>query len=122
MGLKYPLTRDQNHMGVDFPEAYWKLEDIQFAKGLVAGTLKAYPSREASLREGLDLPEERWMEIPIGGPRYNHIYSELWAWNFSYPLQDVFPKGIPLDEDVQKKTIYNHIKATTPIKFQDVLD
>lgn len=120
MGLSLSLSRDQNHIGIDFPNAYWHLESIQFASGLVAGELVCYPTRDVSTRYGTTLSG---MDVlPFGGPSYNHVYAALWSWHFSFPVADAFPNGIPLDEDAQKTAIYNWIKRNAGVTFRDVFE
>lgn len=120
MGLSLTLGPEQNHIGIEFPNAYWHVEGISYGGGYTAGSLVCYPSRDVALREGTELSE--WEQIPIGGPTYNHAHAKLWSWDFSFPTAVAFPNGIPLDEKAQKTAIYNWIKGYTKLPFKDVIE
>ena len=120
MGLEYTLGAEQNHVGIEFKNAYWVVKDIKFMAGNAVGTLECFPNRELSKLEGQRLTG--WESIPVGGPTYQFHRARLWAWEFMFPLREAFPDGIPIDEDAQKTAIYNWIKANTGIGFRDVFE
>ena len=120
MGLEYTLKAEQNHVGIEFKNAYWVVKEIKYLEGHAFGVLECYPNRELSKLEGQKLTD--WESIPVGGPTHQFHRSRLWAWEFMFPLAEGFPNGIPLDDDAQKTAIYNWIKRNVEIPFRDVLE
>ena len=120
MALSMTLTKNQNHMYEDYPDAYWVIENIRYSTDMVAAYLCCYASRECSKKNGLDIPD--WRQIPIGGPEFNACKNRLWQWEFSASMAEVFPDGIPLSVNEQKTAIYNWIKAYTQLPFEDVFE
>lgn len=120
MGLKYSLNSDQNHIGIDFIDAYWVIEEIKYINNNAIGVLRCFPSREISKKEGYRYTG--WETIKIGGPAFQYVKACLWEWEFMFPVEEVFPYGIPISEDEQKTAIYNWIKDYTKLPFEDVYE
>ena len=120
MGLKYSLKSDQNHICLDFIDAYWVIEEIKYINNNAIGILRCFPSREISKKEGCRYTG--WETIKIGGPAFQYVKACLWEWEFMFPVEEVFPYGIPISEDEQKTAIYNWIKDYTGIPFEDVYE
>ena len=124
MGFKAPLMKNNNRMGLDFPEAYWSIDNVRYsnAEGVsfVAFDLNAYPSREA----------KKMMGQPIGSP-YMYgtsdgiaVNSIIYSWFGQFMTSDIFPSGIPLTEKEQKNALYPKVKdyCNDSIPFEDVLE
>ncbi len=120
MALSMTLSKTQNHMYEDYPDAYWVIEDINYNLEFVAGYLRCYPTRECSKKNGHQI--EEWSQIPFGGPAFSSYNNMLWKWEFMARITDVFPNGIPLSSDEQKTAIYNWIKTYTNLPFEDVFE
>ena len=118
MGLKLTLKKEKNHLYHTFEDAYWAIKEIQYTTSELYGKLICYPSREASHKQGQKV-EGR---LTVGGPYFPIIESRLYFWEFIAPISTVFPNGIPLSEDEQKTAIYNWVKSTTGLPFEDVLE
>ena len=119
MGLRKTLTKENNHLNFDFTNAYWAISDLSYDTGSCYFRLKAYPSREAKIK---DLSPVEKSTLSFGGASYPVVNSALYVWEGIFPIADIFPAGIPLDEDLQKKVIYNFIKKYTAENFTDVFE
>ena len=118
MGLKLTLEKEKNHLYHTFEDAYWAIKEIRYTTNELYGKLTCYPSREASHKQGQSV-EGR---LTVGGPYFPVIEPRLYCWEFLAPISTVFPNGIPLSEDEQKTAIYNWVKLTTGLPFEDVLE
>lgn len=119
MGLEMTLPKECNHLGYTFDNAYWAISELGYDPKNCLFRLSAYPSREAKLS---DLTPLTPRILPIGSSSYPVIKGALYLWEAVIPTVDIFPDGIPLDEDSQKTEIYNFIKAYTNLPFVDVLE
>lgn len=119
MGLKLTLDIENSYMAVTFADAYWKVENIRYSTSEVGAELFCYPSREASKKNLEPMPNPT---LPIGAPVRNVYEPRLYRWNMLANITDVFPSGIPLDEDEQITAIYNYIKDYTGLPFEDVFE
>jgi len=119
MGLRLTLDLENSYIGIPFVDAYWKVENIRYSTTEVGAELFCYPSREASKLNLMPMPTPT---LPIGAPTYNVYQPRLYRWNMLANITDVFPQGIPLDEDEQITAIYNYIKAYTGLPFEDVFE
>ena len=119
MGLKLTLPYTANSIGADFIDAYWVIQDLRYetqSDGLyVVFWLNCYPSREASKLTGQ--PVEG---LPIGNPMLAVYNGKLYEFLGLVRADELFPEGIPVSLDEQKTVIYNWIKKTTDLPFEDV--
>ena len=123
MGLRSNISKASNRMGMDFPGAYWSIDDLRIgsSEGQVVFELNAYPSRESKQAFGTPLVPD----FSFGAPEDMAVNSRLYSWQVSYPLAQVFPNGIPITEAAQKDLIYPILKehlAAMGYVFEDVLD
>lgn len=116
MGLRYTLTKEQNRMCMDIA-AYWHITNLSYTTDLVNFCLVAYPTRDCAERESLPV-ESR---LSFGSP-YSPIECELYRWQTSVNIREIFPSGIPLDANEQKTAIYNWVKAYTGLPWEDVYE
>lgn len=119
MGLKMTLPKECNHMNYTFENAYWSILDLSYDTKTCFFRLKAYPSREAKLS---DLAPLNPTILPIGSSSYPLVNSSLYLWEGIFSINDIFPTGIPLDENQQKTAIYKFIKEYTELPFEDVFE
>lgn len=119
MGLKLTLNRENNRLYTDFVDAYWVIDRITYSTQHMAFALICYPSRDAKMQNNVPMPSST---LPIGGVGVEVYGTELYRWQAQLAIIDIFPGGIPLDENTQKTAIYNWIKAYTNLPFEDVLE
>lgn len=118
MGLSLTLSKNNNNFYHDFIDAYWSLKDINYNTTDCTFELLVYPSREAKLNTGKEI-----QSIGVGNAYFGtNVYPYLYQWTGFAKLTDLFPEGIPVDPNEQKKIIYNYIKQYTGLPFQDVFE
>lgn len=124
MGLKAPITKEHNRMGIDFPDAYWSIDNIRFTNenglSFVAFELNAYPSRESKKL----MKNSITSEYVYGSQNGIMVDSVLHSWYASFPTLDFFSESIPLTEEKQKEIMYPKVKkhCSDYIPFEDVLE
>lgn len=123
MGLSLTLSKENNHLAHEFVNAYWSIHDLSYDTQTCFFRLRAYPSREAKKNNMAEMAEST---LAIGAQSYPVVNSCIYLWEGIFPIADIFPAGIPLDGDLQKKVLYNFIKKYTADKFNihfaDVLE
>lgn len=126
MGLKKTLSADQNFMGVEFKDAYWRIENLGFGDDgggtYIAGCyLRCYPSRESAKKTEQNLEVG---SIPEFGGSIRPCYeSRLYDWFCAVPVEAAFPNGVPSDYNEAKTIMYKYIKALKPtVGFEDILE
>lgn len=121
MGLQMTLPLTANSIGTDFIDAYWVIQDLKYetqTEGLfVVFWLNCYPSRESSKLTGY--PVEG---LKIGNPMLAVYNGKLYEYLGLVKADELFPSGIPVSTDEQKTVIYNWIKETTDLPFEDVFE
>ena len=121
MGLKLTLPNTANGLGYDFIDAYWVIEDLRYEMKdnelFCIFWLNCYPTRESSKLTGQTVGN-----IGIGRPKDIIYNGKLYEWIGLEKVSVIFPAGIPVDSDTQKTTIYNYIKETVPLPFEDVFE
>ena len=118
MGLKLTLEKENNQLYHTFVDAYWAVKEIRYTTEDMYAKLICYPSRESSHKQG----EVVSSSLPVGGSYLPIVDSALYQWEFTAKIAEVFPDGIPLDEDEQKTAIYEWVKAYTGMAFEDVME
>ncbi len=128
MGLKFELKKELNHLYVDFPDAYWAVDNISVYpegdKTYVHFEISAYANRESRLMEGQRVQEPTAKDVPFGGavrPVYEpvlfHATQEIPAsWLFS---------AVPTTISEQKDVIYSYVKTmldNAETQYEDVLE
>lgn len=118
MGLCLTLNKEKNKMHYDFIDAYWSVDNISYSTSVCLFDLNAYPTRDAKLAN------RTFHEDPSIGYGGSDPYVDciLYTWNGVFAITDIFPNGIPLDENSQKTAIYNFVKAYTGLPFEDVFE
>ena len=119
MGLCLTLSKDNNCLFTDFPDAYWVVRDVMYSTAHVSFNLICYPSREARYQDNHDMAVP---SLPVGGPSLDVYRSELYRWRGQFAIVDIFPKGIPINPDEQMRTLYSFVKFYTGLAFNDVLE
>lgn len=111
MGLIAPLLKRDNHLHVDFPDAYWSIDNIGFYTSNGITMLRfdfcAYPSREVKLDAGKTLSPA----LEFGGPCSQVVEPVLYRWAAEFDAGLVFPSGIPTSVDAQKEILYPMVKG-----------
>jgi hypothetical protein len=120
MGLSLTVKKEDNHLYTEFPNAYWRIEDIIITGGAVSFSLNTYPSRESALK-GNEKVEESG-SILYGGPTRIAYDGKIRSWSASFKAEDVFPTGIPTTETGMKDVLYELVKSYTGLNFEDVLE
>lgn len=118
MGFILNLSKENNSLYNDFDNAYWHIENITYTTSQVGGTLKCYPSRSASQKNG----EQVTPKLSIGNSVYPNVNACIYRWDFIFPLSSVFENSIPLDKNEQFTAIYKAIKNYTQLPFEDVFE
>jgi hypothetical protein len=119
MGLKLTLYKNDNCIYADFIDAYWSIENIQYSTTYGYADLYCYPSREAKYKQGEQITE---FSYGFGGSIEPAYSPKLYHWALTFSNSEIFPNGIPLDENEQKTAIYNWVKNYTNLPFEDVLE
>ena len=119
MGLQLTLAKENNRQYFDYVDAYWSVDDIGYTTQIVSFRLNCYPSREAKYKNLNQMPTST---LPIGSASPAVYDTVLYSWETYAMITDIFPSGIPLDENEQKTAIYNWVKAYTKLSFKDVLE
>lgn len=121
MGLKLTLPKTANGIGCDFIDAYWVIEDLRYEmqeSGLFAiFWLNCYPTREA-----YELTGHSVGNIGIGRPILAVYNGKLYEFIGLERVERLFPDGIPVSSDEQKTVLYNYIKSTSGLPFEDVFE
>lgn len=118
MGLSLTLKKEYNNFYTDFIDAYWSIDNIQYTSTDCSFRLSAYPSREAKKKMYQNISQ-----LSIGGATYGTVFNPvLHEWVGFVQWKEIFPNGIPVDENEQKTVIYNYIKKYTQLPFNDVLE
>ena len=121
MGLKLTLPANANSLGHEFKDAYWVIEDLRYemkdSELFAIFWLNCYPSRESSKLTGQVVGD-----IGIGRPQGAVFNGKLYEYLGLEKVADLFPDGIPVSPDAQKTVIYNWIKTTTQLPFEDVFE
>lgn len=120
MGLSLTVRKEDNHLYMEFPNAYWRIEDIVIAGGAVSFSLNTYPSRESAKKGGEQVKESG--ELLYGGPTRIAYDGKIRSWSASFVVGDVFPSGIPTTESGMKDVLYELVKSYTGLNFEDVLE
>lgn len=119
MGLRMTLAKENNHLGYTFEGAYWAISELSYDTKNCYFRLSAYPSRDAKL---IDLSPLNPTTLPMGSSSYPVVNCSLYLWEAIIPIMDIFPDGIPLNENEQKTRIYKFIKWYTELPFEDVFE
>lgn len=119
MGLQLTINERQNLLHHTFEDAYWAIDKLSYDLTRVSFSLRAFPSRDAKIKEGTPVEED----VPVLGYSTDLRYSpELFHWRANFPVEQVFPNGIPLGKDAQYTAVYNFIKEHTGLPFADVFE
>lgn len=118
MALSLDLNKKDNHMYVDFKDAYWVIKEIAYNPELASFRLVCYPSREAS-KMYLVEPSSTFSYGGMTQPTYE---PSLRVWECVVNIKEIFPKGIPLGINTQKTAIYKWIKDYTGLPFKDIFE
>lgn len=119
MGLQLTINERQNLLHHTFEDAYWAIDKLSYDLTRVSFSLRAFPSRDAKIKEGTPVEDD----VPVLGYSTDLRYSpELFQWRANFPVEQVFPNGIPLGKDAQYTAVYNFIKEHTGLPFADVFE
>lgn len=118
MGLQLTLEKEKNQMYHTFEDAYWAVKEIRYTTEDMYAKLLCYPSRESSHVQGIVVSSS----LTVGGSYLPIVDSALYQWEFTAPISEVFPDGIPLSQNEQKTAIYEWVKSYTGLPFEDVLE
>ena len=120
MGLQLTLTKENNSLYTDFPNAYWCVEDVGYRINMVGFNLYASPSREAKQKNALAQPIQS--TLPFGSATVPYYNTRIYNFFAEMPINVIFPNGIPLSRNDQMTAIYNWIKQDTNLPFVDILE
>ena len=118
MALSLDLKKEDNHMYIDFKDAYWVIKEIAYNTELASFRLVCYPNRESS-KMYLTEPASTFRYGGMTQPTYEPSLRE---WDGIAKIEEIFPSGIPLGSNAQKTAIYNWIKSYTGLPFEDVFE
>ena len=119
MGLKLTLSKENNPLYYDFVNAYWAITNINYTVNQCIFKLEAFPSRDAKYKTRTPL---EGTTLPIGCASSPMFETNLYEWDGTFMISDIFPSGIPLDANEQKTAVYNFIKSYTSLPFEDVFE
>ncbi len=117
MAFKKQLSKENNTLYFDFPDAYWRIENIHFTteggEFYVQFELKSYPSQDTAWNT------QDPQKLAFGD--YRHIYNDLYVWRAVIKWSDITTDSVPNNETEQKDILYTHIKNTVSF-FSDAVD
>ena len=109
MGLKRALNRNENRNLFPYPDAYFRVENVNASNGNLSFSVYGYPdkeSRDGTPNDGPLAP----IPMPMGGERDRIIYDRGYSVPASQLIVPVVQPGETLD-DVMKRAVYVHLKA-----------
>lgn len=126
MGLLINIPKKSNRMYLDFPNAYWYLDNIRVIYDTdnnqrVLYDVKAYPSRDIKNIDGRYTAPA----YSFGYPTASTVDSCLYTFTDNHVTVDIFPEGLPADKSTIKKALYIHFKQyldSLEIAYVDVLE
>lgn len=125
MGFRRTLKADENFIGAEFTNAYFKLTNFGFGEFegnyIVAISLSGFASREAAalFEKGEEVPGS----IGVGASARTIYDPELYRWNGQFLLKDVYPDGVPSSLSEAKAEMYKFLKKELKnINFEDVFE
>lgn len=121
MGLQLTLPKTANSIGDDFIDAYWVIQELRYETQdgnlYAVFWLNCYCDRNASKLTGQPV-----QGLEIGRPMSAVYDGKLYEYLGLVKANEIFPNGIPISSDDQKTVIYNWIKESTGLPFEDVLE
>jgi len=110
MALKMLLKKEHNHLHYDFPDAYWRIEDVNFGNldgiTIVVFKLAAYPNQESAskINQKVNYIDD------FGAPSNTLVTNILYSWVANFRANTIFTDGIPLSESEQRAILYPFVK------------
>jgi len=111
MAIQMKLGKDNNHIGIDFNDAYWVIENVGFKienNSILFGfKFNAYANEE-TCHKTQNLTEVTLLGFgsPINAIHNSILYTFIGLYEASY----IFPTGIPVTKDEQLVILYTFIK------------
>ena len=121
MAIQMKLLKENNHINIDFNNAYWVIENVGIKienDSLLYGfNFNAYANQEACensrIYKQVDL-------LNFGSPKETVINSLLYSFRGIYQASYIFPEGIPNNKDEQLAILYPFIKQE--LNLTDFMD
>jgi hypothetical protein len=121
MAIQMKLGKENNHIGVDFEEAYWVLENvgskIEGDSVMFGFNFNAYSNKEACHKT------QAFSEVSLlsfGGSIEINFSSKLYTFFGTYQSDYIFPNGIPTTREEQLIALYQLVK--TELNLTDYVD
>ena len=108
MGLKRALNRNENRNLFPYPDAYFRVENVNSSNGNLSFSVYGYPDKES--RDGLNDGEFSPPPVPMGGERDRIIFDRGYNVPASQLIVPAVQPGGTLD-DVMKRAVYSHLKT-----------
>lgn len=109
MGLKRALNRNENRNLFPYPDAYFRVDNVNSSNGNLSFSVFGYPDKESRDGTSTDGPLAP-IPMPMGGERDRIIYDRGYSVPASQLIVPVVQPGETLD-DVMKRAVYAHLKA-----------
>lgn len=110
MGLKRALNRNENRNLFPYPDAYFRVENVNSSNGNLSFSVYGYPDKES--RDGL-ITGDSTTPVPTmmhGSERERIIFDRGYSVPASQLIVPVVQPGETLD-DVMKRAVYAHLKT-----------
>jgi len=117
MALKKLLSEEYTHLHYDFPQAYWRIENINFGteggEFFVRFELVCYPDQDAAW----NTTEPQMLDFGT----FAHTGKVLYRWLPLFRWSDISADPVPPSEGAQKKVLYPYLKQAVSY-LQDAED
>ena len=123
MAIQMKLLKENNHMNIDFNNAYWVIENVGIKienESLLYGfDFNAYANKE-SCDNSRNFKEVKLLNF--GTSKELVVNSLLYSYRGIYQASNIFPEGIPNNKDEQLAILYPFIKQELNLTdFIDIL-
>lgn len=125
MAIVKKLEAKNNYLNMDFPNAYWRIEnagiEVNDDGTVMCGfDLNIYANAYSKQTEGQNVEQLVFNGIKYGGSRYPYVNGLLYTWGCRRNALEIFPSGIPTSRDEQLTAYYNWLK--TELGLTDYVD
>ena len=124
MAIQISLPAKYNYLSVDFPTAYWVIENASIGGEddafSIHFTFRAYPSRDARKKTEA---KEKVTQLPVGGSIHYAYSAALYEWDAYVKYHEVVPEGTTLSSsDDLKKILYGYVKKRLSLTAENSMD
>lgn len=109
MGLKRALNRNENRNLFPYPDAYFRVDNVNSSNGNLSFSVFGYPDKESRDGTSNDAPLAP-IPMPMNGERDRIIFDRGYSVPANQLSAPTVQPGEMLD-DVMKRAVYAHLKT-----------